>query len=305
VSWRPQESNLARCGQGFPAVPAQIREQKMSDSPFKQRLKHLIQWLARRSIIIATLLFFALGALIISFLVSGFVPTSVELSIGIAAISALFSAISAFANLLQAVEVQKQRESQERPYVIAYFDAESNGVIDFVIENSGNSPALNVTVKFNPAPIDFSGRPLNQVSLFEKPISFLPVGKSLRQLVDVGHSFLADGKPTKFSVSLSYTSIHHEIYRESAEHDLAYLKQATRPGKSVEDNLEAISKELEGLARLLKGVCHGDSVLVESPDQYHARLRKALSRGHNDSKTMSGELDGAEHPPADHTERTR
>ena len=276
----------------------------MSALPFKQRLKHLLQWFARRGVIIATTFLFAFGALIIWFLVADFLPIAVEVSIGIAMISALFSAISAFANLLQAVEVQKQRESQERPYVIAYFDAESNGVIYFVIENSGNSPALNVTVKFNPAPIDFGGRPLNQVSLFEKPISFLPAGKSLRQLVDVGHSFLADGKPTKFSVAISYTSIHHAIYQESTEHDLAYLKQATRPGKSVEDNLESISKELEGLARLLKHVCHGDSILVESPDQYHARLRKVFSRGHNDSKTMLSELDGVEHPLADHTERT-
>lgn len=255
----------------------------MSALTSKQWLKHFFQWVARRSVVIATVFLFALGALIL-FLVSGFVPISVEVSIGIAMISALFSAVSAFANLLQAVEVQKQRESQERPYVIAYFDAESNGVIYFVIENSGNSPALNVTVKFNPAPIDFGGRPLNQVSLFEKPISFLPAGKSLRQLVDVGHSFLADGKPTKFSVAISYTSIHHEIYRESTEHDLAYLKQATRPGKSVEDHLESISKELKDLVGLLKSARGMHSILVESPDQYHARLQRAIGRRRNGSK---------------------
>ena len=245
------------------------------------RLKHALQWLARRSAIVVALLLIAAATLLIWFLASGFSANAATASIGIAAISALFAAISSIASLLQAVEAQKQRESQERPYVITDFDAGSNRLIYFVIQNSGNSPALNTKIQFDPAPVDYSGRRLNQVSLFEKPISFLSPGKTFRQLVDVGHKLLADGKPTKFRVSISYESIHGEIYRDSTEHDLAYLKQATAPGRSIEDNLGAMSEELKKLVTLLdsvRGRGFANSILVESPEEHEARLQQLLMR---------------------------
>ncbi len=246
------------------------------------KLKLALQWFAHRSIIIVTALLVAVGALLIWFLVAGSSPTTANASIGIAAISIMLAAISSIANLLQAVEVQKQREGQERPYVIAYFDGTSDGLVFFVVENFGNSPALNVTVQFNPAPIDFAGRPLNRVSVFEKPISFLPPGKSLRQAVDVGHRFLAEGKPTVFVVSISYTSVQHDVYQESTEYDIVYLKQATLPRKSEAENLESISKKLDDLVSLLKSAQGMNSFLVETPSQYHDRLERELSQTDNE-----------------------
>ena len=103
------------------------------------------------------------------------------------------------------------REAQERPNVIAYFDPAANGVIYFVVNNSGNSPAVNVEVRFDdPAPIDFANRPLDQVSLFQKPITFLPPGQQFRQLVDVGHKLLADDRPTVFRTTVLYESVEHD-----------------------------------------------------------------------------------------------
>lgn len=245
------------------------------------KIKVALRWLSRRSVFIVIALLVAVGALLIWFLIAGTSPATANVSIGIAAVSVMLAAISAIANLLQAVEVQKQREGQERPYVIAYFDGASTGLVYFVVENLGNSPAFNVTVRFNPAPTDFAGRPLNRVSVFEKPISFLSPGKALRQALDVGHRFLTEGKPTEFAVSLTYASLQHDVYQESTKYDLSYLKQATLPRKSIEDNLESISKKLEELVNLLKRVQGMDAFLVETPEQYHNRLEQELSESDN------------------------
>ena len=249
----------------------------------KIRARLLLQWLSRRSIVLVTILLFAIAVLFVWFLSAGFFADATHAIIGIAAISALFAFLSAFANLLQAVEVQKQRQGQERPYVTAYFEGASNGAIYFAIENSGNSPAFDVNFQFNPSPVDHRNRPLNQVSLFARPISFLPPGKAYRQILDAGHRFLAEGKPTKFSVSVSYQSIYHEAYRETVEHDLDYLKQATLPTKTVEDHLDKISKELEDLVRILQSVRGLNSLLMETPDQYHSRVEREM-RDDRDSK---------------------
>ena len=131
-------------------------------------------WFSQRSAVVITVLLFAVGTLLVFYLVAGFIPTREWVAIGISTIAVFFAAISAIANLLQAVETQKQRESQERPYIIAYFEGMSSGVICFVVKNAGNSPAKNITLQFDPPPVDFANRPLDKVSLFANPITFLP-----------------------------------------------------------------------------------------------------------------------------------
>ena len=186
------------------------------------------------------------------FLSDGFSPEKERVAIGIAVVSAFFSAISAMSSLIQAVETQKQRENLERPYITAYFDGSSSGALYFFIENSGNSPALDVSFKFNPSPIDFSGRPLNEISLFSNPISFLPTGKIIRQIVDASYRFLEDEKPLKYQVTIKYSSIFGDSFEHSYQYDLEYLKQVTLPRKNADDYLKDISIELGELTRLIK-----------------------------------------------------
>jgi low affinity Fe/Cu permease len=56
----------------------------------------------KRADVIITILLLALIALLVWFIVTGFSQSVIIVSIGIAAISALFAAFSSFANLLQA-----------------------------------------------------------------------------------------------------------------------------------------------------------------------------------------------------------
>lgn len=246
-----------------------------------RKIRHIWQWFLSRSVIIISVLIVTVAVLFVWLIAISFSQPASVVSIGIAAVSALFAAISSFAALLQAVEVQKQRKSQERPYVLAYFDGGSSGVIYFVIQNFGNSPAIDVTVEFDPPPIDFANRPLNQVSPFANPVSFLPPGKSLRQIIDVGRRFFADDKPTKFQVSLIYSSIYHELYQESAGYDLTYLKEATVARKTTEENLEAITEELKKLVKQLNKVSTQKSLLVEKPDEYLRRVQREIDRNDN------------------------
>jgi len=244
----------------------------------KPRIKQILQWFSKRSVFVITVLLFAIVILLFWFMSAGFSPTLEQMTIGIAAITAFLAAVSAIATLLQAVEIQKQRENLERPYVTAYFDGTSNGAISLVIENSGNSPALDVTFKFDPSPVDFAKRPLNEISLFSNPISFLPAGKVIRQIIDAGYRFLEDGKPTKFSVAIKYSSIFGDNFDDSIEHDLAYLKQATLPGKTTEDYLKKISEELEKLSQHIKNAQGSTPFLVETPDEYSSRMQELRNR---------------------------
>lgn len=248
------------------------------------RMKHILQWLSRRSIVVVTTLLIAIGILLVWSIVTSFSQTDTRVSIGIATVSAFLAAVSAIATLMSAVEMQKQRESQERPYVVAHLDGASSGLICVFVENFGNSPAQNVTIKFDPVPVDFQGRPLSEVSLFKNPISFMPPGKTFRQAIDVGYRFLAEGKPTNFSVSVSYSSIHGERFSETVPTDLAYLKQATRPEKSVEEQLESLSQEVHKLVSVLESARGMNSLLVESPEQYQSRLQRELGQRENGPK---------------------
>jgi len=211
--------------------------------------KNLAYWLSRRSTLVVAILFLALGILFAFFLATGFSSQQTQAVIGIAAVSAFLAAVSAVANLLQAVEAQRQRELQERPYITAYFKGSSKGAVYFVVENSGNSPALNLSIRFAPAPTDFSGRTLDQVSPFAKPIPFLPAGGSLRQIIDAGHAFLAEGKPTRFTITIAYSGVQGVSYSDHFDHDVEWMKQATLPDKSIEDHLEEITKILKARAQ--------------------------------------------------------
>ncbi len=209
--------------------------------------------------------------------------SSENISIGLAAIAAFLAAISAIANLLSAVEAQKQRENNERPYIHGFFDGGNSGAIYFTIQNKGNSPAFDVTITFGVAPIDFAERPLGEVSLFSKPISFIPPGQNYRQFVNIGLTLLAEGKPTIFDYTLTYFSASHQKFTEKVEIDLSYLKQATVPGKTIEEHLSDIHKDLDTLGKDFRSIKGFGSLLVESPDEQSLRMNRLLI----DEKTRS------------------
>jgi hypothetical protein len=239
----------------------------------RRKLKHIWQEIAKRGIFIVAVLLLGVSVLFTWFLVTGFSQSQAMITIGIAAVSAVFAAISSIAGLMQATEAQRQRENQERPYITAYFEGTHNGFLYFEIQNAGNSPAVDVIFRFEPEPIDYSGRKLTDISLFNKPISFMPQGKAYRQVIDASHKFLAEGRPTKYQIRTVYNSISGQLFDEITNIDLEYLKQTTLPGKTTEDNLEDISKQLKELTQIFRSTRGMNSFLVETPTEYRARLQ--------------------------------
>ena len=190
----------------------------------RRKLKHVWQEIAKRGIFVVAVLLLAVSVLFTWFLVTGFSQSQTTITIGIAAVSAVFAAISSIAGLTQATEAQRQRENQERPYITAFFEGTNKGFLYLEIQNSGNSPAVDVTFKFEPDPINYAGKKLSELSLFNKPISFMPQGKAYRQIIDAGHKFLADDKPTKYQVRIIYCSVSGQLFDERTDFDLEIFK---------------------------------------------------------------------------------
>jgi hypothetical protein len=244
----------------------------------KFKLKRIFQWFSRRSGFFITALLCATVAILFWFLSSNLSSDNDRYIIGLAAFSAFLSTISAISSLFQAVETQRQRENLERPYITAYFDSSNNGAFYFVIENNGNMPALDVSFKFDPIPVDYKNRPFNQLSLFSCPITFLPNGKVIRQIVGSCFTFLADGNPLKYEITIKYYSAFGGTYEETIHHDLDYLKQVTLPRKTSDDYLKDISDELKDLIRCIAKAQGSDAFLVESPAEYSNRMKKIAKK---------------------------
>lgn len=197
-------------------------------------------------------------------------------AIGLAALASLFAAVSAVASLVQAFEAQKQREMNERPYVMLYFDGAYGGFLYLVITNVGNAPAVDVKVKFEPGFQVHTGQSVNDISLFQNPISFFPPGMIYRQLIDASHRFLEKGKPTFFQAHLEYRTILDEKITDSIKYDLEYLRDSHLPAKTTEKSLAEISDHLKNIHGLFKQVKHGNSLLVQTPQEYFRQLKNSI-----------------------------
>jgi hypothetical protein len=96
----------------------------------------------------------------------------------------------------------------------------------------------------------------------------------LRQTLDVGFRFLAEGKPVNFKVSVRYESVYGEMFTENISQDLEYLRQTTVQAKSVEEALSDITKELKELHTFLSSVEKFGALQIETPDQNRLRLER-------------------------------
>lgn len=166
----------------------------------------------------------------------------------IAAVSALFAAVSSIGSLMQTVELRKQRETLERPIVYGYFDSSSGGLVSFFIENRGFSAAKNIHITINPVPIDFKGRPINTLSMLSRPISFLQPGKVMQQVIMQSYMFFEEEYPLEYTIKIDYSDLNGEVFSEIFEFDMGCWKDAKIPRKSMKENLEEISRHLKKMA---------------------------------------------------------
>lgn len=237
------------------------------------------RWLKKRGIVFVAFMIYLIPIFFIWGFLNQFSISEPVTTIAIAAWSALFAALGSFATLLQAIEMQKQRENFERPYVLIHFDIRNDGAIYLAVENFGNTPALNITIDFTPPIIDHRGRSVQGLSTFQKPIRFMPPKNILKQFIGVGHDFLSQGKDVNFIINVCYESPQGGSYREAHQIDLSYLRETTRPPKTLEEQLESLNKSITDLAGIFKSVKGYQALLVETPEQQRSRINEDLEQG--------------------------
>lgn len=238
-----------------------------------QRFANGLRWLSRRTAISMALLLFSFVVILLWIGFAIFGEPSESVALALAAISAFFAAVSSFGALFQAIEVQRQRENLERPYIVVYFDVTPKGAIYVVIENFGSSPAKNVKVSFDPSFIDHKNQSLNDISLFANAISFMPPRKTIKQFVGGGPAIL-NRDNLRFTVSISYMSLGGESFYESDIIDLAYMKDMSRPMNTGEDHLEAIASSIKNMQQTLDRIQYIDAlqVVTETRSERDERL---------------------------------
>lgn len=195
------------------------------------------------------------------------------IAIGLASVSAFFSAISAFAALVQAVETQRQRENTERPHVMVYFEGKSNHTVYAIIENFGHAPAKEIRIKFDPSPSYMQEKPLNDVGPFANSIPLLPAGKKIEQVIESGPDLLAPDRNIRFGVSIRYEALNGQVFDEEDIIDLTYMRGGTLPSPTTSEALVQVEKRLEDIAKTFKSVTNFSSIMVESPGGQRRRIQ--------------------------------
>lgn len=213
----------------------------------KKKFKHFIIRIIKSSSGVLVFLLVIMTALFIWFLMTDFSDERSVIIVGIAAFSSIFSAVSAIATLKQAAEAQKVRENLERPNVISHFDCDNEQYVYFNVENRGNSPAIEIEIKFHPN-IERNRDPsLQRSQKISKSIDFLLPGRSIRQLVASKSQFLSSENTTKYNVTTTWSSVNGELFSNKSALDLVYLSENVMT-KSIQESLADISNYLKEIS---------------------------------------------------------
>lgn len=106
-------------------------------------------------------------------------------------------------------ESRLAREAENRPYVIAYLQHKTNGIMNFVLKNTGKTAAEEVKLAFN-EDIDFpEGLPLSSTDVVKNGVKTMPPGYEIKHLLGIGPTLSKDkeGKYPTYKVTISYYEI--------------------------------------------------------------------------------------------------
>lgn len=152
--------------------------------------------------------------------------------------TALVAAVTAFFILRQLHAAREQlrdarsaQAEQERPYVVVSIDQSEAGsqLMDLVIQNVGKTPARNVRLTLDPAPVraeETPGLELAKARLFNEPLPLLPPGRVIRTFFDSAIDRKDSDLPTEYSVQVTYENSAGETWDEESVLDLDTLKGA-------------------------------------------------------------------------------
>lgn len=110
-----------------------------------------------------------------------------------------------------------------RPEVIVEFLFD-RGLLFVAVRNIGERPALEVSIRFDPALRGLNGsRDMSAQALF-RGIEFLGPGREISTFLDRSDSFFSRQPVTRFSVEVRYADRDGLRYEESIRHDLEIFR---------------------------------------------------------------------------------
>jgi len=155
-------------------------------------------------------------------------------------------------------EMVEDRDQQIAPYVVVYFDHQTDSpIFDLVIKNTGRTAARDVQIAFDP-PLQTSLKnyDIEKLAFIHQVIPTLPPEYEIRASVDVINNVLSsETLPRQYRVKVTYTGGVKADLRE-AEYLLdlnvfnGILETHTRSLTDLTKAIEKISDKLDDLAKI-------------------------------------------------------
>ena len=99
------------------------------------------------------------------------------------------------------------------------------GLFSISINNIGNLPAIDVSVKFNKKIVGLGGtKEISALAVFRN-IKFLGPGREIAILLDSSSSYFKRRQATKISASVTYRDDQKRSYEKKFEHDLEIYRE--------------------------------------------------------------------------------
>lgn len=173
----------------------------------------------------------------------------------VAVVAALYAARQVKIAREQADETRKAQAEANRPYVIVTVESSATGppLLDLVVKNVGQRPAVDVSISFDPLPLRASEPPgyeLAKVKMLNEPIAMIAPGQELRTHYDSqGERQGRDDLPTSHRVALRYRNTSGHKYDETSVLDLDALRGTLYGDVKT---IHHVGKSLADIAKTLK-----------------------------------------------------
>jgi hypothetical protein len=117
-------------------------------------------------------------------------------------------------------------DGRSRPEVIVEFLFD-RGLLHISVNNIGDRPAINVSVKFNEKILGINGtKEISALALFRN-IEFLGPRREIVSLLDSSSSYFKRQQPTKISALVAYGDLEGRTYEVTIKHDLEIYRELT------------------------------------------------------------------------------
>lgn len=213
-------------------------------------------------------------------------------------------------------------QEASRPYVVVTLEPglASPHILDVVIRNSGQRPALNTRIHATP-PLattnDMHGYSLADARLFTEPIAMLAPGQQIRVMFDSlfqrsQRQDTDNSLPTRHDLSVTYADSSGHPYSDAAVLDVEQYKGTLHTSVNTVHDLTKAVEKIHGTLRRAAILSSGTASVeatVESPTDREERIRRereeevARVRARNaEHQALMDEVMGKVQPPASGTD---